>query len=107
MIKLPLSFYQRSDVLQIARELLGKIIVTRWNGITTSARIVECEAYNGIIDQASHAAGGRRTARTEIMYKEGGHAYVYLCYGIHQMFNVVTNDKDIPHAILIRGAEPI
>lgn len=107
MIKLPLSFYQRSDVLQIARELLGKIIVTRWKGITSSARIVECEAYNGIIDKASHAAGGRRTARTEIMYKEGGRAYVYLCYGIHQMFNVVTNDKDIPHAILIRGAEPI
>lgn len=107
MIKLPLSFYQRPSVLKIARELTGKIIVTRWKGITTSARIVECEAYNGVIDKASHAAGGRRTNRTEIMYKEGGHAYVYLCYGIHQLFNVVTNNKDIPHAILIRAAEPI
>lgn len=107
MKKLPLSFYQRDNVLQIARELLGKILVTKWNSIVTSGRIVECEAYNGIIDRASHAFGGRRTDRNEVMYREAGTAYVYLCYGIHHLFNVVTNEKDIPHAILIRALEPI
>jgi len=104
---LPKSFYQRTDTLQIAKELLGKILVTKWNGVITSGRIVECEAYNGIVDKASHAYGIRRTNRTEIMYAEGGRAYVYLCYGIHHLFNVVTNVKDEPHAILIRGLEPI
>lgn len=94
-------------MLQIAAGLMGKILVTNWEGIITSGRIVECEAYNGIIDKASHAAGGRRTARNEVMYAEGGIAYVYLCYGIHHLFNVVTNEKDIPHAILIRAVEPI
>lgn len=101
------GFYDRPDVLTIARELLGKIIVTNFNGELTTARIVETEAYAGVTDKASHAYGGRRTARTEIMYQEGGVAYVYLCYGIHQMFNIVTNKTDIPHAILIRGAEPL
>ncbi|MCF6404012.1 DNA-3-methyladenine glycosylase [Chitinophaga filiformis] len=105
--KLSSGFYNRPDVLTIARELLGKIIVTKFNGELTSARIVETEAYAGVIDKASHAYGGRRTARTEIMYHEAGVAYVYLCYGIHQLFNIVTNEPDIPHAILIRGAEPI
>jgi len=107
MVKLPLSFYQRKDVVKIAKELLGKILVTNWKGLITSGRIVECEAYAGVIDKASHAAGGRRTARTEIMFGDGGSAYVYLCYGIHHLFNVVTNSKDIPHAILIRALEPI
>jgi len=107
MDKLPLSFYQRSDVVKIAKELLGKILVTNWKGLITSGRIVECEAYAGVIDKASHASGGRRTARTEIMFGEGGSAYVYLCYGIHHLFNVVTNSKDIPHAILIRALEPM
>lgn len=107
MKKLPLSFYRGDNVLQIAAELMGKILVTNWEGIITSGRIVECEAYNGIIDKASHAAGGRRTARNEVMYADGGVAYVYLCYGIHHLFNVVTNDKDIPHAILIRAVEPV
>ncbi|PSL33194.1 DNA-3-methyladenine glycosylase [Chitinophaga ginsengisoli] len=105
--KLPFGFYNRPDVLSIARELLGKIIVTKFNGELTTARIVETEAYAGVIDKASHAYGGRRTARTEIMYHEAGAAYVYLCYGIHQLFNIVTNEVDIPHAILIRGAEPL
>jgi DNA-3-methyladenine glycosylase len=68
---------------------------------------VECEAYAGAIDKASHASGGRRTARNEIMYGEGGYAYVYLCYGIHHLFNVVTNSKEIPHAILIRALDPL
>ncbi|TWW02150.1 DNA-3-methyladenine glycosylase [Chitinophaga pinensis] len=105
--KLTSDFYNRPDVLTIARELLGKIIVTSFNGELTAARIVETEAYAGVTDKASHAYGGRRTARTEIMYREAGTAYVYLCYGIHQLFNIVTDETDIPHAILIRGAEPI
>ena len=105
--KLELDFYQRKDVLKISNELLGKILVTNWSGIITSGRIVECEAYAGVIDKASHASGGRRTNRNEIMYGEGGYAYVYLCYGIHHLFNVVTNSKDTPHAILIRALDPI
>jgi DNA-3-methyladenine glycosylase len=68
---------------------------------------MEVEAYNGIIDKASHAFGGRRTKRNEIMYADGGVAYVYLCYGIHHLFNVVTNFQEIPHAILIRALEPV
>src|SRR4051812_8340387 len=107
MKKLGIKFYQRADVLQISEDLIGKILVTTWNGIITSGRIVECEAYAGVIDKASHAYGDRRTKRTEIMYGKGGTAYVYLCYGIHHMFNVVTNAKNTPHAILIRALEPI
>lgn len=93
--------------MRVAEELLGKIVVTKWDGIPSSGRIVEVEAYAGIIDKASHAYGGRRTARNEIMYAEGGSAYVYLCYGIHHLFNVVTNRKETPHAVLIRALEPI
>jgi DNA-3-methyladenine glycosylase len=104
--KLPLSFYQRNDVVKIAKELLGKVLVTNWQGQYTSGRIVETEAYAGELDKASHASRGK-TPRTEIMFGDGGKAYVYLCYGIHQMFNIVTNVAGVPHAILIRGAEPI
>ncbi len=107
MRKLEAAFYQRRNVLVIAKELLGKILVTNWEGITTSGRIVECEAYNGVMDKASHAVGGRRTARNEIMYGAGGFSYVYPCYGIHHLFNVVTNLEEIPHAILIRAVEPL
>lgn len=106
-IKLPVSFYLRKDVVRIARELLGKIIVTTFDGIITAGRIVETEAYNGAVDKASHAYGNRRTNRTEIMFGEGGVAYVYLCYGIHHLFNVVTNVKDTPHAVLVRAVEPL
>lgn len=106
MEKLPLSFYLRDDVAAISRDLLGKVLVTNWNGERTSGRIVETEAYAGEIDRASHASKGR-TKRTEVMYGEGGRAYVYLCYGIHQMFNIVANREGIPHAILIRAVEPI
>jgi DNA-3-methyladenine glycosylase len=106
-VKLDASFYNRNNVLQIAEDLLGKIIVTNFDSKLTAARIVETEAYNGIADKASHAYNGRRTARTEIMFGEGGTAYVYLCYGIHHLFNVVTNEKNIPHAVLIRAAEPL
>ena len=102
-----IDFYQGSNVVKIARELLGKVLVTKWKGIETSGRIVEVEAYNGVIDKASHAAGGRRTNRNEVMYGEGGVSYVYLCYGIHHLFNVVTNRQETPHAILIRALEPI
>ena len=107
MHKLPAPFYERENVVLIAEELLGKILVTNFDGIFTSGRIVETEAYNGVIDKASHAFGGRRTARTSVMYNSGGIAYVYLCYGIHHLFNVVTNVKEIPHAVLVRGIEPI
>ncbi len=107
MDKLPHSFYRRTDVLQIAKDLIGKLLVTKWNRVETSGRIVEVEAYAGAPDRASHAYGGRITKRNKIMYADGGVSYVYLCYGIHHLFNVVTNKKDIPHAILIRGIEPV
>lgn len=107
MRKLQKSFYERDDVLKIAQDLLGKVLITTFDGLLTSARIVETEAYAGVIDKASHAWNGRRTNRTEIMYATGGTAYVYLCYGIHHLFNVVTNKMDTPHAILIRAAEPV
>lgn len=107
MKKVPLSFYNRKDVVQIARELLGKIIVTNFNGMITSGRIVETEAYVGIIDKASHSFAGKRTARNEHMYCAAGTAYIYICYGMHQMFNIVTNEKEIPDAVLIRSVEPL
>ena len=107
MKKLDYYFYSRTDVVNIARELLGKVLVTQWNGVVTSGRIVETEAYRGVTDRASHAWNGRRTGRTEIMYDEGGKGYVYLCYGIHHLFNVVTNIKDTPHAVLVRAVEPL
>jgi DNA-3-methyladenine glycosylase len=101
------AFYQGDDVVKIARSLLGKLLVSQIDGRLTAGRIVETEAYNGIIDKASHAFGNRRTARTEVMYGEGGHAYVYLCYGIHHLFNVVTNVAGVPHAVLVRAIEPV
>ena len=107
MEKLPLTFYQKANVCTIAQELLGKLLVTRFEGHLTSGRIVETEAYNGTIDKASHAFGDRRTQRTEVMYAAGGVAYVYLCYGIHHLFNVVANQRGIPHAVLIRAIEPV
>src|SRR5690606_14951780 len=107
MKKLDHYFYNRADVVNIARELLGKVLVTQWDGVVTSGRIVETEAYRGITDRASHAWNGRRTRRTEIMYDDGGKGYVYLCYGIHHLFNVVTNIKETPHAVLVRAVEPL
>ena len=83
------------------------MLCTRVHGVTTKAVILETEAYAGETDKASHAFGGRRTARTEPMYAEGGIAYVYLCYGIHHLFNVVTNTSGTPHAVLIRGGRPV
>ncbi|MFN8289797.1 MAG: DNA-3-methyladenine glycosylase [Chitinophagaceae bacterium] len=107
MKKLPMEFYQRKNVLTIAKDLLGKILVTKWDGVETSGRIVEVEAYRGITDKASHAYAGRRTKRNEIMYAAGGAAYIYLCYGIHHLVNVVTHTRDTPHAVLIRALEPV
>lgn len=107
MKKIPISFYNRKDVVQIAKELLGKIVVTHIEGFITSGRIVETEAYVGITDKASHSFGGRRTPRNEIMYAAPGTAYVYICYGMHQMLNIVTNEKEIPDAVLIRAIEPM
>jgi DNA-3-methyladenine glycosylase len=106
-VKLPQSFYLRDDVVQISRDLLGKVLCTRIAGETTKAVITETEAYAGIDDKASHAYGSRRTKRTEPMYAEGGIAYIYLCYGIHHLFNVVTNKVNVPHAVLIRAATPL
>lgn len=105
-MKLPAVFYQRNDVVQISRELLGKVLCTRLNGTVTKAIITETEAYAGVMDKASHAFGNRRTKRTETMYMAGGHAYVYLCYGIHHLFNVVTNTAEVPNAVLVRAGIP-
>lgn len=107
MVKLGSTFYDRPGVVRVARDLLGTVLVTEFGGERTSGRIVEVEAYNGEIDRASHAWSGRRTRRTEVMYGAGGTAYVYLIYGIHHLFNVVTNRKGVPHAVLIRGLEPL
>jgi len=104
---LPREYYTRRDVLLIAKELLGKVIYTYINNELTAGIITETEAYAGITDKASHAYNNRRTSRTEIMYKAGGYAYVYLCYGIHSLFNVVTSIENEPHAILIRSIEPL
>ncbi len=105
--KLPIEFYRQKNVCTVAKALIGKILVSSFNNLVTSGRIVETEAYNGAVDKASHAWGGRRTNRTEIMYAAGGVSYVYLCYGIHHLCNVVTNVEDIPHAVLIRALEPV
>lgn len=107
MQKLGIDFYRRDDVALIAQELLGKYIVTKFEQQYTVGRIVETEAYAGIIDKASHAYNNRRTARTEIMFGDAGNAYVYLCYGIHHLFNVVCNVPGKPDAVLIRGIEPV
>jgi len=107
MAKLPYSFYQQEDVNHLAIALLGKQLFTLVDGELTGGTIVETEAYKGAIDKASHAYGGRFTDRTKVMYQAGGLSYVYLCYGIHHLFNVVTAEANTPHAVLVRGLEPI
>ncbi len=106
-VALRAGFYLGADVVVLANNLLGKVLVTNFGGVVTAARIVETEAYNGVVDKASHAYNGRRTKRTEIMYRQGGTAYVYLIYGIHHLFNIVTNVEGVPHAVLLRAAEPV
>ena len=103
---LPSAFFQRPDVVLVARELLGKLLVTDVGGEKTAGRIVETEAY-AANDRASHAHLARRTARTEPMFGVGGTAYVYLCYGIHQLFNISTNVQGIAEAVLVRAVEPV
>jgi DNA-3-methyladenine glycosylase len=105
-LKIPLSYYQHSDVISIAKELIGKYLFTNIGGTVTAGMITETEAYAGIVDRASHAFGERRTERTKVMYAEGGISYVYLCYGVHYLFNVVTGMKEEPHAVLIRAIYP-
>src|SRR5713226_8126974 len=105
---LPREFYTRANVLTVARQLLGQVLVVPApDGTRIWGIIVETEAYRGPADRASHAYGGRRTQRTETMYQIGGTAYVYFVYGMYYQFNVVSNVADIPHAILIRALEPV
>lgn len=105
--KLPRAFYEREDVVHIARELLGKVLVTHIDGTLTAGKIVETEAYNGRCDRACHAYSAGKTNRTRVMYGPGGFVYVYLCYGIHHLFNIVTNREGLADAVLIRAIEPI
>lgn len=106
-MKLNAGFYQRDDVTGISRELLGKRLCTRIDDVFTAGIIVETEAYSGAVDRACHAYNNRRTKRTEVIYQPGGVAYVYLCYGIHYLFNIVTNVGEVADAILIRAIEPV
>ena len=107
MKRISYAFYNRSNVVTIAKELIGKVLITVIDGVLTSGRIVETEAYAGVTDKASHAYNNRRTNRTEVMFGDAAKSYVYLCYGIHHLFNIVTNQRDIPHAVLIRAVEPL
>ena len=105
-MKLDPEYYLNENVVALAKDLLGKVLFTNINGEVSAGIIVETEAYFGIKDKASHAYGGRRTNRTETMYHKGGVAYVYLCYGMHNLFNVVSANENDPHAVLIRAIEP-
>lgn len=100
------EFFKR-DTLRVAKDLLGKIIVKNDNGIIYKAKIVETEAYLGVDDRAAHTFGDRKTERNKIMYEDAGTVYVYQTYGIHFMLNFVTQDKNIPEAVLIRAIEPL
>jgi DNA-3-methyladenine glycosylase len=105
-MKLPPEYYQHGDVLFLSRDLIGKFLFTSFQDIVTGGMIIETEAYRGPEDKASHAYAGRRTPRNEAMYLPGGRCYVFRCYGIHNLFNIVTNAAEIPHAILIRAIKP-
>lgn len=105
--KLTTAFYQDEDVVQLSRALLGKVLATEINGSRTSGIIVETEAYCGRNDKACHAHMGRFTERTKIMYEAGGVAYIYLCYGIHHLFNIITNKSGLADAVLVRAVEPL
>lgn len=104
-MKLNEDFYQRKNVVKIARELLGKGLFTKIDGIVTGGIIVETEAYSWK-ERGCHAFNAKKTLRNEIMFQKGGHVYVYLCYGIHHLVNVVTNVCGTPEAVLIRAIEP-
>lgn len=100
------DFYQREDVVQIAKDLIGKVLVTNIDGKISSGIICETEAYSER-EKGCHAYLGKKTARNEVMFGEGGFSYVYLCYGIHHLFNVVTNVSGCAEAVLIRGIVPL
>lgn len=104
--RLPRDFYAR-PVLEVARDALGKLLVHEHEGQALVGRIVETEAYRGPEDLAAHSAGGRRTARNEVMWGRAGHAYVFFVYGMHWHLNLVTGEPGEPHAVLIRGVEPL
>ena len=104
---LPKEFYLEQDVTRIAQQLLGKVLHTSVDGQFSAGMIVETEAYSGVNDMACHACRFGKTGRTEVMFREGGHAYVYLCYGIHHLFNIVTNTVGNADAVLIRAIEPV
>jgi DNA-3-methyladenine glycosylase len=106
-MKLPKSYYQDENVVGLAHSFLGKVLVTNISGTITSGIITETEAYAGVGDRASHAWGDRRTDRTAPMYQDGGIAYVYLIYGIYSLFNIVTAPAGRPHAVLVRGIQPL
>jgi DNA-3-methyladenine glycosylase len=101
------AFYRSEDVVAVSKALLGKYLVTSFGAEPTVGRIVETEAYRGPDDKACHAYNNRYTDRTRVMFAPGGRAYVYLCYGIHHLFNVVTGAEGMPHAVLIRAIEPV
>lgn len=103
---LPSDFYANPDVVDVAQKLLGKLLCSNIDGVFTSGIISETEAYCGRNDKACHANNGKRTERTEVMFGSPGHAYIYLCYGIHHLFNVVTNREGLADAVLIRGIIP-
>jgi DNA-3-methyladenine glycosylase len=98
------SFFAR-DTTVVARDLLGKVLVREVDGQRLWGRLVEVEAYLGPDDLAAHSKGGRRTARTEVMYREPGHAYVYFTYGMHWCLNFVTREAGVPQAVLVRALE--
>ena len=102
-MKIPQDYYLHCDVVFLAKDLIGKYLFTKIDGQLCGGIITETEAYKGVEDRACHAFGGRRTPRNEMMYAQGGVAYIYLCYGIHPLLNVVTNQKEVPDAILIRA----
>ena len=105
--KLKMSWYRNDDVTKVAKQLLGKLLCTNFNGVVTKGKIVETEAYSGYNDKACHANNQKKTERNKVMFAHGGHAYVYLCYGIHHLFNVVTNKEGSADAVLIRAVEPV
>jgi DNA-3-methyladenine glycosylase len=105
-MKLPESYYHSNNVVALSRGLLGKYLFTCIDGVIAGGYIVETEAYNGALDKASHAYGNRNTKRTEVMFRQGGIIYVYLCYGIHEMLNIVTSVEGHAQAVLIRAINP-
>ena len=107
-MKLSREFYLRADTLEIARDLLGKLLVVpSATGEKVAGMIVETEAYLGALDKAAHSYGNRRTKRTETMFAIGGTAYIFFVYGMYFQFNAVVGEVDSPHAILIRAVEPV